>query len=98
MLKACYAVLWNLCSQNILLFTSSISLTMSIVKLHLVVSSTYIFVVNQAWTLKTDLNKQMFMLGINSGEQAFAMFWLKNISAGHSHTSFPFFDQVILLS
>lgn len=64
---------------------------MSIVKLHLVVSSAYMFVINQARTLKTNLNKQMFMLRMDSGERTSAMFWLKNISAELLHTPFAVF-------
>lgn len=69
---------------------------MSIVKLHLVVSSMYMFVINQAWTLKTNI-KQMFMLRMDRREKALSVFWLKNISA-ELLCSFCFFKLLLFLS
>lgn len=69
---------------------------MFIVKLHSVVSSMYMFVINQAWTLKTNVNKQMFMLRVDRREGALSVFWLKNISAELFTYSFCFFDPSFL--
>lgn len=55
------------------------------------------FVINPAWTLKTNLNKQMFMLRVDRRERALSVFWLKNISAELLHTPFAFLMKFSIL-